>query len=1168
MSRFTRRSESHTAKGTRRLVVIGVLLATLLLPGGAAGLPTAVAAAGNSATEQMIIVLSAPCPQTSAPNQGCPAQAPVLAQLQAAGATVISTTTLVDTITARMTPAEARTLSTFSGVAQVVPDQVLTRPIRPGVTPESAPPGHGAGRGNSSPAPPFQTCGTQSNPELDPEALQAINAPQAQALGLDGSGVTVAYMAGGIDVTVPDFQRNPAYGPGGAPVITQYDFSGDGVNAPSGDAAGESFLDASSIAAQGNTAYNLAQYVSPGQAARLPAAGCWIKIVGAAPGADVMGLKVFAQNNETTESAFLQAIQFAVQHGVKVINQSFGADNVPDTALDITREADDAAVAAGVTVVVSSGDAGNGSTIGSPASDPNVISVGATTTFRIYAQANFGGFYNPSVGNGRWVDNNISTLSSGGFTQTGRTVDLVAPGDLNWALCSANTAVYFSCTSIGNGSPASIQLSGGTSESAPLTAAAAADVIQAYAQTRGGADPSPALVKQILMSTATDTGAPAAEQGAGMLDIQAAVQLAGSLSGAPAGPPVRGLLVSPGQINVLGAPNTPVSQQIAITNAGSVPVHVDLSTRALTRKVADSGVQTFTLDPGNPTSNTGTIQIWSGVTEVYQTEAFTVPKTDRGVPSRLVFSADYQFTGQTSLAHIALFEPDGTYAGYSVPQGLGDFAEVEVANPPAGTWTAVIFTAQNAPGLIGTSGPVQWDASTWEYAPAGAISPAFLNIEPGATATATLSLTTPAAAGDADQSIVISSLAGQTTVPVTVRTVIPVDSTSGGTFSGVLTGGNGRGGAPAQSNSYNFSVPPGKADLDVSVALANDPCEELIAYLVDPHGQTVGYSSNFTVDPSAPSCPIQFGAGQATQYAQLYHVAPEAGQWSLLLAWQNPVSGNELQEPFTGAIRFNQVSVSSNLPNSSSVTLPGTATSYQVNVTNTGVAPEAFFVDARSSNQTATVSLPNWNPSVNASNFAVPLPPGLSFPFYVVPTHTTELQAGVTRLSGSQPVTFDLEYFPGDPDVSPNQPAPGVTNTSSPDGSSAGLTLSGLPELSPGLWLVNPAEFGPYPANGATPVAASASLSAVTEAFDPAVTSNTDDLWQLGLASSNFLYLLPGQSGTIQVQLSPTASPGTVVSGTLYVDDVTLAAFVPSNALPSGDELAAIPYEYTVASSH
>jgi hypothetical protein len=1093
-------------------------------------------------------------------------QAPIIRSLRVSGATHISSVGLLNAVVAKMSGAEAAKLAANPAVESVLKNVSIPGPtITKTPTSSNAKSAHAV----TSKTPNSLLCGTARNPQLNPEALSLINATPNQLGNNDGSGVTVATIADGLDPTNPDFQRNAAYGTPGQPVVTQYDFSGDASNvATEGE---EAFGDASSIASQGNTVYDLSTYVA---AAHPLKPGCDIKIVGDAPGSSVDALKVFSENNDTTESAFIEAINFAVANGAKVINESFGSNQFPDTALDITREADDAAVAAGVTVVVSSGDAGITSTIGSPATDPNVISVGATTSFRAFTQFTFGGINDPAASGG-FVDNNISAFSSGGYSQSGNTVDLVAPGDSNWALCSANNTLFTDCSTDvgngnGNGNGTPFDLFGGTSESAPLTAGAAADVISAYASTHNGQDPTPALVKQILMSTATDIGAPANEQGAGLLNVLAAVNEAKSIhSGFGGGgndfnSSGGGLLLNPGQINVVQNPGQTSNQSVQVTNTGNSPVTVNLSTRALSSTPLDPQTGTFCMQPGAPTTvplcpaNTGSFPIWSGVNEVYQNENFTVPSTGNGL-SRLEFAADYLDSNQTSLLHVALLEPNGTYAAYSEPQGLADFAELEVTNPMPGKWTAVFFTENDADSATadGTSGPIQWSAGTYTYGQGGNIFPSTLFVGPGQTAFAHLSLTSSNVSGDSDQSVVVTSPYGTTTVPVTVRTTVQTGR-NGGTFSGILTGGNGRLGAPATTNSYEFNVPWGLNDLDVDVALANDPGDFFVAELVNPNGQTVGYTSNVTTDSS--------GNPALGLAADLYAINPMPGEWSVVVDWLNPVSGMELSEPFTGTIQFNGVNVSSTVPNGGfSRISSGSTQTFNVTVTNTGKAPEAFFIDPRS-NQYVTMNLPDEN-EVAETGMTLPLPlpaDGANpFPYFFVPSQTTQLQGSIT---GSAPVTFDMEYFPGDPDI-----APGINSrwqtTGGIQGDSASVTLT-EPEISAGLWSLNPAEEGPFTSpNGAPAVTANANVSVVTKAFDPFITSTTGDFWSAVEGLSNTFtpeWVAPGATTTIAVTVAPTGRPGTRVSGNLYVDDFSLASNFGVD-LPTADEIAAIPYSYTIS---
>jgi hypothetical protein len=1081
---------------------------------------------------------------------------PVAQALRSHGAKHLTSGTTLPFVLASVSSAQKVALESNPAVQAVFPDVVIPAPS-PAIPAGAQLVSPLTGRSSAASAGP---CGTAGNPEADPEALGAIHAPAAMKLGFDGAGVTVAYIAGPIDTTIPDFKRNAKYASSGSaagsPVLTNVNFSGDPDNTQSGDDAGESFLDASSIAAQGNSVFDLNAFV--GSAHPLPHP-CDITITGTAPGANVIGLDVFSDKNSTTESNFIQAIQYAVSHGVKVLNESFGGNPFPDTALDVTRIADDQAVAAGVTVVTSTGDSGVTSTIGSPASDSNLINAGASTTFRAYKQLTFGGINatSPKASKG-WLDNNIATISSAGFSQNGdNTTDLVAPGDSNWALCSPNTAVFTACTNFFD-APASIQFTGGTSESAPLTSGAVADVIQAYQSTHGGSSPSPALIKQILMSTATDIEAPAEQQGAGLLNIGAAVKEAQSINSTQR---TGALLLSPNQINITHSSSASTPQTVNVTNTGSGQVTVHLSTRTLTRKVASHG-GSLCLNPtskriscGRPTKHS--FKIWSGVTEVYQEETFSVPHTGKK-QSRLNFSANYPFTNQASLLHVALYDPKGAYAGYSDPQGEANYADVQVTNPKPGTWTAVFFTQKGnrtSQGTTGTTGKLKWRADTWTYGNGGTVRPASLTIAPGASKTATFKAKGPRRAGDVAQSIVLNSQYGTNTIPVTVRALVKVGA-KGGSFSGLLSGGNGRGN-PAQMNTYAFNVPSGKHDLDVSATLA-DTKDAVVAFLQDPLGNTVASSSNITLN----------GAGLKvvkTHTVTVYKDNPEAGRWTFVLDWLPPVVSAkafaELSEPFTGKVQFNQVKAGSNLPKGATLT-QGQSHAFHVTVKNTASTPETFFLDPRASG-TTTIQLADQNQDGSDQNMPLPLASGTTFPFYLVPTETTALQTGIT---GSVPVTYDLNPLTGDPDVSPAVTAPGVTASQS--GNTASLSLTGTNELAPGLWGLFASEVGPYPASGAPSATASASFKAVTQTFDSTVSTSTGDMWSLfnKVGAGNFrpVYLQPGKSATIRLTIVPTASPGTHVSGSIDLDDVFQLNAVTGFEFAGGDELASLPFTYTV----
>ncbi len=1031
------------------------------------------------------------------------ANANVVAEVKRSGGSIYRQFHGLNAFAARVSKTERAQLAKSSQVAQVVPDTVVTLP---GIDTSVS---HPSAAGSAPQA--KQICpANPSKPLLEPEALQTTHTafadaakPQAQNLST-GAGVKVAFFADGLDINNPDFIR-----PDGSHVFIDYkDFSGDGPNAPSGSA--EAFGDASSIAAQGRETYDISQFVNP--AHPLPP-GCNIKVRGVAPGASLIGMKVFGNANSSFNSTILQGLDYAltVDHA-DIFSESFGGYPIPDNTMDLTRQFNEQAVAAGATVVESTGDSGVTASPSSASSDPSVIAAGGSTTFQNYAQGTQYGYQFATNG---WLSNNISAIESAGFTQAGRVLDLVAPGEANWALCSPKVEIYLECINYA-GQPTNLQSFGGTSESAPFIAGGAALVISAYRQTHGGATPSPALVRQLLTSTSTDLHAPSVEQGAGEMNTLGAVQAAESLghSGSAVG---QNLLVGPTQLDLSGTAGSSFSQSVQITNVGT-------SSQTIKSHVRHLGVQLANQTGRVELTDTGPKFISQfGTPFPYQEVKFQVPAG----ADRLVAYNSWPSTA--SRIGMTLIDPTGAFAATTRPQGDGNHGQVDVADPVAGTWTGIIFRRDG-----NYLGPVRWQATSQKFTNVDSVSPSSITLAPGQTESVKVNGSFPSAAGDSSQDLVLSSDAGPTSiVPIAVRSLVALDS-NGGQFSGDLIGGNGRNGffQPGQLDTYEFDVPKGQSELTVGLTFADDPGTEIFGSLIAPNGLTVSTGDNARSDSN--------GSTIYTNGLQAYARSPEPGRWRFVVDVINPVGGQVLSTHYHGRIGFTPPRIHAvGLPNSASTVLPaGHPVGVKVEVSNNGVGTEEFFLDPRTLERRAFGLLP----LTQATDLAFPLPAGTVPPLFLVPTETNAVGAFA---QATRPVTFDFGY--GDPDIAAKS-----------DGNTASGFFSG--PATAGVWDIAPDPIGPFN-KAVEPGRVSTGMAALTLGFDTTVASSTGDIEQQkvnpGAPGFSPLLLSPGQSGTIDLAITPDGKKGKTVKGTLYVDVFDTRTDVT-------DEVVALPYSYTI----
>ena len=1130
------------------------------------GLPPALAAQLSKNVDRPVIVVlknqfgqaTAGTPAATARSAAVSSsQSALLTELSEVHATGVKRFTLVNAVAATVSAGEAQRLAANGAVSQVIPDATVSIPASAlGPPDRQRRPGPGRPPRITPDAPARTTslplrnlagaCAPKGESYLAPEGLGLTStasanskAATARSLGFTGAGVKVAFIADGVDPGNVNFIAK-----NGKSVFVDYqDFTGNGAGAPTD--GGEAFLDANTIAGQGTHIYNLNGFAAQGYPH-----SCDVRIEGVAPGASLVGLDVFSGDPShayiTTNSMIAQAINYAVTRDhVNVINESFGTNEFPDTTQDVIKLFDNAAVAAGTVVAASTGDSGTMSTIGSPATDPAVISAGASTQFQMYAQSNLGLARYFSTG---WLDDNASGLSSSGYTEQGATVDLVAPGDLSWASCDANTARFSDCASpLGN--PSSIEISGGTSESSPFVAGAAALVIQAYRKTHGGSTPAPALVKQILLSTATDLGIPSQEQGAGLLNSYHAVQLAESIGRAARTGST--LLESATQLDYAGLPGTSKSWAVTLTNTGSKTQAVSLRSRTLG---PDRSKQSGTVTLKDATSDQ--LIDYADYPDNYAVFHFTVPAGQ----SRLDVSIAYPADSVDVIAPVSLtlIDPKGRYAANSDPQGIGNYGNADVRTPAAGTWTAIVNDVTGADG--GFTGAVSWQAVTERFTSFGTVSPSTTTIAPGASTTVTYTATAPAAAGDYAAALdMSSSLGGPTSIPVVLRSL--VNPGAGGAFSGVLTGGDGRPGNVGQDNYFSFTVPPGTGAVSAALTLASDPLGgtggvSVGAYLVSPDGNVVGSGQNDDI--------TQGDNGTTGRPLEATVLKPGPGTWTLVVNFISPTPGTEVADPFTGTISFTPAGrlAAPALPDSASTTLPaGAAKTIPVTITNTGTAAEDYFLDPRLAT-TTTMTLAPLTPALgNGSNTSTLPLAAAGPPEYWVPSHSTSV---TVRQTSTRPAMTDLSPYSGDPDVS----SAGLS-TSSLCGSpvSAAYTAPGG-DVTSGLWLPGPTECGPYP-TAAKPAEATDTVTATSLAFDRAMTVQTGDLQQLAngagayaKVNTDIVEVKPGASATVDVVIRPSGTAGAVVSGTLYLDDV--ATSLPPDGDATASEVSALPYSYTI----
>ncbi len=354
--------------------------------------------------------------------------------------------------------------------------------------------------------------------------------------GYDGTGITVAVIDSGADGTHPDLAGK---------ISGFYDLVNDRSDMDASDG-----IDAYDDNGHGTACTWL--ITGSGE-------GTDYAYTGLAIGAKVLAIKALDSTGAADDSVIAEGIQYAVGAGVDIISLSVGGDWIDDNPLysDLSANAAQAAVEAGVVVVVAGGNSGPATTsITSPGVVQEAITVGA------------------SIGN----TDVVSFSSRGPVVRTNSDPigsvakpDVLAPGYniLSGIIDNADPFEYppYNTTQFS----ADYTLWSGTSASCPQVAAVAALLLDKHPAL------TPLELKALLMDGATDLDIDPLEQGYGLVNATRTSELITQTSGvitlvAPMRYPT---LPGTSQVLIVGDTRDPTNATVISTvNRGAVVIEV------------------------------------------------------------------------------------------------------------------------------------------------------------------------------------------------------------------------------------------------------------------------------------------------------------------------------------------------------------------------------------------------------------------------------------------------------------------------------------------------------------------------------------------------------------------------------------------------------------------